>query len=176
MYIRPRWGGPYGPPSVFINFETDPRSLSSLSKSASTFVGPPLPPLPTHTSEVRYPALRVTRGSEPLVTLGYSRFNNSDHCVYLRQCGDDFTFIAVWVDDLLFVSSSPDSLSAAKKEITSEFEATDQGDPRLLLGIEIARNRNVSEIKISQGQFLRKILSCFNMEDSHPVSTPMANS
>ena len=56
------------PPSVFINFETDPRSLSSLSKSASTFVGPPLPPLPTHMSEVRYPALRVTRGSEPLVT------------------------------------------------------------------------------------------------------------
>src|SRR5271170_6412999 len=68
MYIRPRWGGPYGPPSVFINFETDPCSLSSLSKSVSTFVGPPLPPLPTHTSEVRYPALRVTRGSEPLVT------------------------------------------------------------------------------------------------------------
>src|SRR5271154_4726566 len=68
MYISPRWGGPYGPPSVFINFETDPRSLSSLSKSASTFVGPPLPPLPMHTSEVRYPALQVTRGSEPLVT------------------------------------------------------------------------------------------------------------
>ena len=80
------------------------------------------------------------------------------------------------MDDLLFVSSSPDSLSAAKKEITSEFEATDQGDPRLLLGIEIARNRNVSEIKISQGQFLHKILSRFNMEDSHPVSTPMENS
>src|SRR5271169_809056 len=108
--------------------------------------------------------------------LGYSRFNNIDHCVYLRQRGDDFTFIAVWVDDLLFVSSSPDSLSAAKKEITSEFEATDQGDPRLLLSIEIIRNRNVSKIKISQGQFLRKVLSCFNMEDSHPVSTPMENS
>ena len=90
------------------------------------------------------------------------------------------TSINVTMTSLLLLygwtTSSPDSLSAAKKEIASEFEATDQGDPRLLLGIEIARNRNVSEIKISQGQFLHKILSRFNMEDSHPVSTPMENS
>lgn len=108
--------------------------------------------------------------------LGYTRFDNIDHCIYLRQCGDDFVYIAVWVDDLLFVCSSQNSLNTAKSEISSEFEATDQGDPRLLLGIEITRNRDASEIKISQGQFLRKILSRFGMEDSHSVTTPMENS
>ena len=63
--------------------------------------------------------------------LGYTRFDNIDHCIYLRQRGDTFDFIAVWVDDLLFVCSSSNSLHIAKTEISSEFEATDQGDPRL---------------------------------------------
>src|ERR1700733_2881547 len=107
--------------------------------------------------------------------LGYTRFDNIDHCIYLRQRGDTFDFIAVWVDDLLFVCSSSNSLHIAKAEISSEFEATDQGDPRLLLGIEIHRNRTALEIKISQGQFLRKVLSRFGMEDCHPVTTPMEN-
>ena len=108
--------------------------------------------------------------------LGYTRFNNIDHCIYLQQCGDNFVYIAVWVDDLLFVCYSQNSLQTVKSEISSEFEATDQGDPRHLLGIEITHNHDASEIKISQGQFLCKILSRFGMEDSHSVTTPMENS
>lgn len=107
--------------------------------------------------------------------LGYTRFDNIDHCVYIRRNGDSFDVIAVWVDDLLFLCSSLECLRKAKEEIHSEFEATDQGDPRLLLGIEIKRNRKTREIKISQGQFLRKLLVRFRMEDCHPVATPMEN-
>jgi hypothetical protein len=63
-----------------------------------------------------------------------------------------------------------------KKEILAEFEGTDQGEPRLLLGIEIHRDRSTRIISISQGQYIRKILQRFAMSDSHPVTTPVDHS
>ena len=86
--------------------------------------------------------------------------------VYLCQCNDNFVFIAVWVDNI-FLVGSPSSLSATKAEIASEFNTTDQGDPQLLLGIKINCNHNTSKIKISQGQFLWKILPHFSIRGIH---------
>ena len=72
-------------------------------------------------------------------TLKYTRLPN-DHCIYIRHNSKEFNIIAIWVDNVIFLSTSKVRLDTAKNEIKWEFETTDQGTPRLLLGIEINRN------------------------------------
>lgn len=79
------------------------------------------------------------------------------------------------MDDLL-LSVSKGRLPTVKGEIFSEFEATDQGEPRLLLGIEISRDCTARTITILQSHYIQKILARFNMSDSHPVATPVNHS
>ena len=55
-----------------------------------------------------------------------------------------------------------------KWEILTEFEGTDQGYPRLLLGIEIHWDRSACTITITQGQYIRKILRRFTMSKFTP--------
>ena len=104
---------------------------------------------------------------------GYTRVTK-DFCVYYRWHSEGIDIVAVWVDDLLLATKG--RLLLMKREILAEFEGTDQGDPRLLLGIEIHRDRSARTITITQGQYIRKILRRFTMSDSHPVSTPVDHS
>jgi Reverse transcriptase (RNA-dependent DNA polymerase) len=61
-------------------------------------------------------------------TLKYTRLPN-DHCIYIRCKGKEFNIIAIWVDNVIFISSSKVQLDTAKDEIRCEFETTDQGTP-----------------------------------------------
>src|SRR6266436_6182710 len=96
-----------------------------------------------------------------------------DHCIYIRNRNNGYDIIAIWVDDLLMVSTSPETMTKMKVEIEGEFEVTDQGEPKLLLGIEISRNRQTHTITISQGQYIHKCLQRFNMANSGVNSVPI---
>jgi hypothetical protein len=48
---------------------------------------------------------------------------------------------------------------------------TDGGELNFFLGIHIERNDDT--LKIDQIQYLKNILKKFNMDDSHPISTPI---
>src|SRR5258708_7926883 len=97
----------------------------------------------------------------------------SENCVFIRHDNDEFNIIAVWVDDLFIVTTNDVRKNHLKAQIHKEFEATDQGEPKLLLGIEINRNRKSHSIMISQGQYIGKILQRFRMEDCKPAMTPL---
>jgi hypothetical protein len=96
-----------------------------------------------------------------------------DTCIYIRLTHDGFDIIATWVDDLYILCTTDKRLLKVKSEINSEFEATDQGEPKLLLGIEIDRNYPQHSIKITQTQYILRMLSRFNMADARPVATPL---
>ncbi len=74
------------------------------------------------------------------------------HCVYIQNQNDGYNIIAIWVDNLLMISTSLEQMTKMKAEIEGEFEATDQGGPKLLLGIEISHDQQTHSITISQGQ------------------------
>ena len=78
---------------------------------------------------------------------GYTQLPK-EHGLFIRRNDNEFDIIAVWVDDLLIVSSSDSRLEQTKCEIGNEFEATYQGQPKLLLGIQIERNPQTKGIKI----------------------------
>ena len=63
-------------------------------------------------------------------------------------------------------------LVQAKAEIAAKYQATDQGEPQLLLGIKIDHDHSERSITLSQGEYIHKILSRFGMADCSPVTTP----
>jgi hypothetical protein len=105
-----------------------------------------------------------------LKRIGFKQLE-SDHCVYINSTG---VIIAIWVDDLIIFSKDPTAMNTIKQQLRDEFEMKDQGELRYFLGILVHRDRARRIIRIDQKGYIEMILKRFNMENSNPVSTPMA--
>ena len=68
-----------------------------------------------------------------------NRFTKSayDPCVYFN----DSLFLLLYVDDILIVGKCKSEIDEMKKVLKSEFEMTDLGEAKKILGIEIKRKR-----------------------------------
>jgi hypothetical protein len=107
---------------------------------------------------------------EKLRKHGYTRLY-SNPCAYVRWDGDNFTIITVWVDDLLLFASSDWMMEHMKNSLRSEWELTDLGEPRKIIGIEIKRTDN--SITISQQKYIETLLRREMMADVNPIGMPM---
>jgi hypothetical protein len=72
-----------------------------------------------------------------------------DPCIYVRWEGDCITIITVWVDNLMLFASSDAMME-------SEWEVTDLGEPRKIIGIEITIDDD--SITISQQKYIESFL------------------
>jgi hypothetical protein len=107
-----------------------------------------------------------------LSEMGFTRLQ-SDHGIYVYKRDDVRIIVPVHVDDLTFASKSQQAIDTCIKELSQHFELRDLGPTKLLLGIEVIRDRPKHSISLSQRQYIIDMLDRFNMSDSHPVSTPM---
>ena len=101
---------------------------------------------------------------------GYKRLR-ADPCVYTRSGNNKIAIITVWVDDLLLFADSAESMEEMKKDIRTEWETTDMGEPNKIVGIEI--NQSEGQISISQKQNIQKVLQRQGLADASPVQTPL---
>ena len=106
--------------------------------------------------------------------LGFTR-SKSDYCVYVRQNGSDQEFIALYVDDLLFVGPDRSNLDAALDGLEQEYGVKRLGDAEYVLGIQIKRKADGS-IALSQRRYMEDVLERFGMADCAPSSVPMSPS
>jgi hypothetical protein len=97
----------------------------------------------------------------------------SDQCVYIRHTSDALIIIAVHVDDMALFGSDSHAIATAKDELRKEYKLTDLGKAQQIVGLEIERDLDAGTLKISQTQYIRKILDRFGMADSHPVASPL---
>jgi hypothetical protein len=96
-----------------------------------------------------------------------------DHCVYFRERDGERTWVTVWVDDLLILSTSRKEAEKTKIEIEGLFETKDLGEPRKIIGIEIARDRDAGTITLSQRHYIETLLAKYGLTDAKPLATPM---
>jgi len=96
----------------------------------------------------------------------------SDQCVYIKRNNADITIVAVHVDDMIVLASTPALMAAAESELEFMFNIKKLGAVRQLLGMEVTRDTDGS-IFISQTQYILKILERFQMHNCTPVATPM---
>ena len=97
-------------------------------------------------------------------TVGFSQ-SAADPFVFVRAI-DLSTIIAVYVDDLILITSGLDLMVHLKNCLAAQFKMKDMGPPHYLLGI------TVDCISIHQKQYILRLVKRLRMEDAKPVSTP----
>jgi hypothetical protein len=110
--------------------------------------------------------------SSYLTSIGFTRLS-TEHAIFICCDSSEFDIVAIWVDNFFNIHTSVLQKENLQNEITKRFEATYQGEPKLLLGIEFHRNRDTHSITISQNQYISKIISHFHLADCQPISTPL---
>ena len=107
-----------------------------------------------------------------LVALGYKR-TRTDSCVYTITLPDKSTsYIALYVDDLLFVGSSMVEISRVKGSLATRFGIKDLGEAQFILGLQISRDVQ-GNIWLGQRAYLEAVLDRFGMSKCRPYTTPM---
>jgi hypothetical protein len=99
--------------------------------------------------------------------------NLADYSVYSKQQDGTIFIISVYVDDILIACNKLEDLEHLKKQLKSNFEMKDLGELRWFLGMEVTRDRKAGTMKLSQAQYVKKILERFNMVECKEVATPL---
>jgi len=61
-----------------------------------------------------------------------------------------------------------------KSALAENFDITDMGELRFMLGILVTHDREKRLIYLSQSAYIHQILNRFGIRDAIPVSTPLA--
>ena len=83
--------------------------------------------------------------------------------------------LLLYVDDMLIMGSSTEEINNIKKQLSKKFAMKDLGIAKQILGMRITRDRANGTLKISQTEYVMKILINFNMNKAKPVSTPLGS-
>jgi hypothetical protein len=104
---------------------------------------------------------------------GFIRLH-ADHSLYIRRGGQsELAIIALYVDDLLILSDTIETMLKIKSALSKEFEMTDCGELHQFLGIRITRDRANRRISLDQSQLANQIMIRFGMTECNPVATPL---
>src|SRR6266852_5279991 len=101
---------------------------------------------------------------------GYKRLR-ADPCVYTRSNTETTAIITVWVDDLLLFAESEKTMEDIKRDIRTEWETTDLGEPSKIVGIEISMSPG--KVIISQKQSIQRILEKHGLADANSALMPL---
>ncbi|TXG64184.1 hypothetical protein EZV62_011178 [Acer yangbiense] len=100
---------------------------------------------------------------------------NVDHCCYFKKVKLSFIILLLYVDDMLVASVDLEEINNLKKQLSSKFEMKDLGAAKQILGIRISRDKQEGTLKLSQVEYVRKVLQRFSMDDAKSVRTPLAS-
>jgi hypothetical protein len=106
---------------------------------------------------------------------GYNRCH-SDHCVYFKRLENgSYIILLLYVDDMLVVGSNMQDINVLKKKLANSFAMKDLGAAKKIFGMRITRDRKNRKLTLSQGEYTKKVLERFRMQNAKPVSTPLAS-
>jgi hypothetical protein len=84
------------------------------------------------------------------------------------------TYICVYVDDMLIASLKLQDVEAAKTMVSSAFRATDLGEAKYFLGMDITRDRAARTLKLGQSRLTRELLDSSDMVECRVRGIPIS--
>ena len=109
--------------------------------------------------------------TEFLEFIGFEQ-NTADPCVFARTKGDDFTVVAVYVDDLIVIAKTLDKMNGVKGSLAERFEMKDLGEIHYCLGISIERDEERKCIWMHQRQYILAMIEKYGLSQAKTVATP----
>ena len=106
-----------------------------------------------------------------LIDFGFIR-SKHDLCVYYRVRPDgEYTILIIYVDDGLACSNRPQVLNDILDFLSQQFKIRSI-PPTRFVGLDITRDRKNRTLSIKQPDFIRRLLTRYNMAACHPVAIP----
>ena len=96
-----------------------------------------------------------------------------DHCYYVKFFGNSYIILLLYVDDMVIVGSNIEEINNLKKQLSKQFAMKYSGVAKQILGMRIIRDKTNGILKLSRAEYVKKILSRFNMNEAKPISTPL---
>ena len=101
---------------------------------------------------------------------GYDRCN-SDHCVYFKRLDNGrYIVLLLYVDDMLVARSNMQDITVLKRNLAESFAMNHLGAAKQILGMRITRDKKNCKLKLSQSEYIKKVLERFRMHNVKPVS------
>ncbi|RDY03394.1 hypothetical protein CR513_13032, partial [Mucuna pruriens] len=94
--------------------------------------------------------------------------NLVDDCVHHKFSRSKYIFLVLCVNDILLASSDKDLLHETKRFLMKNFEMKDLGEASFIL-----RDRSQGILRLSQENYVSKVLDRFDMKNSKPRDTPI---
>ncbi|KAG8486026.1 hypothetical protein CXB51_019376 [Gossypium anomalum] len=94
-----------------------------------------------------------------------------EYALYVKKNGGNMLFIALYVNDLIFMGNNGEMIQDFKSKMTQEFEMTDLSLMKFFLGLEV-RQEEIG-IFVTQEAYAKEILKKYKMAYCKLVSTPM---
>jgi hypothetical protein len=94
-----------------------------------------------------------------------------DTTLFTKKIVKDLFMLQIYVDDIIFGSTSQDYCDEFGKMMTNEFEMSMIGELSYFLGLQIKQLKNGTFV--SQDKYIKDMLKKFCMEDAKGISTPM---
>ncbi|GJT78827.1 retrovirus-related pol polyprotein from transposon TNT 1-94, partial [Tanacetum coccineum] len=105
-----------------------------------------------------------------LLTQDFSK-GTVDPTLFIRRQGNDILLVQIYVDDIIFASTTPELCDEFSKIMCSKFKMLMMGKISFFLGLQFFQNPR--GIFINQSKYALKSLKKYGMESSVPVDTPM---
>ena len=109
-----------------------------------------------------------------LRSCGFRR-TQADPCLYIRVNAAEptqFIILLVYVDDVILAHNWGPASLKLKATLQKHFNVKDLGPLRWFLGMLVEQDHANGTISISQGRYIKNVLSRFGFEGAKPVSTP----
>ena len=104
--------------------------------------------------------------------IGFKRCE-ADYCCYVKFFDNSYIILRLYVDEMLIAGSGIEEINNLKKQLSKQFAMKDLGAAKQILGMRIIRDKANGTLKLSQSEYVKKVLSMFNMNEAKPVSTPL---
>ncbi|GKA12909.1 retrovirus-related pol polyprotein from transposon TNT 1-94, partial [Tanacetum coccineum] len=105
-----------------------------------------------------------------LLTQDFSK-GTVDPTLFIRRQCNDILFVQIYIDDIIFASTTPKLFDEFSKIMCSKFKMSMMGKISFFLGLQIFQNPR--GIFINQSKYALESLKKYGMEYSNPVDTPM---
>ena len=79
----------------------------------------------------------------------------------------------LYIDDLLIANNDKAEKWKLKRSLHEKFSMKELGEAQHMLGMRIEQNWTKKTLRLSQSDYIRKVLKCFNMEHAKPGLTPL---
>nr|GEZ02734.1 hypothetical protein [Tanacetum cinerariifolium] len=94
-----------------------------------------------------------------------------DPTLFTRKTGKHILLVQIYIDDIIFTSTNPQSCETFSKEMSSTFKMSMMGQMSIFLGLQVSQNSR--GIFINQSKYAIEILKKYRLESSASIDTPM---